>query len=264
MFHLTCKVETQSPEYISGIFNTYYEKAKEEGCIVKGIILINPNNPTGKAYSAEELRAILDFSKRNKLHLILDEIYALSYFGSGEFRSILSLEDIPDTVHFVWGLSKDFGLIGYRCGILWSKNISVLEFAKKVALYHCIPNNNQRTLSNLFSDIGWIQKTYLPTYSKRIRIAHKKTVDVFGRLQARIFKSSGGVYVWINLSKFMKESTFAEEFKLFKRLFEGGVYCTPGKEFYCAEPGWFRIIITNYDSHVDEGLRRIEAILKIS
>lgn len=51
----------------------------------------------------------------------------------------------------------------------------------------------------------------------------------------------------------MKRNTFTEEIELFRRLFDGGVFCTPGKEFYCAEPGWFRVVITNYDTHFQEG-----------
>lgn len=51
---------------------------KAEGRRVKGLILTSPQNPLGIIYSEEELRMCIDWAKTNGLHLISDEIYALS------------------------------------------------------------------------------------------------------------------------------------------------------------------------------------------
>lgn len=45
---------------------------------MKGLILTSPQNPLGIIYSEEELRMCIDWAKTNGLHLISDEIYALS------------------------------------------------------------------------------------------------------------------------------------------------------------------------------------------
>ena len=53
--------------------------------------------------------SLLFLSCRKQLHVIMDEIYALSVFNSSaSFRSVLSLPDIPDPqrTHLVWGISK--------------------------------------------------------------------------------------------------------------------------------------------------------------
>ncbi|KAK2100548.1 hypothetical protein P7K49_021896 [Saguinus oedipus] len=64
-----------------------------QGVKVKGLILINPQNPLGDVYSVEELQEYLVFAKRHKLHVIVDEVYMLSVFEeSVGYRSVLSLE----------------------------------------------------------------------------------------------------------------------------------------------------------------------------
>lgn len=43
-------------------------------------MLVNPHNPTGRIYSADTLRAYVQFAEKHDLHLIANEIYALSTF----------------------------------------------------------------------------------------------------------------------------------------------------------------------------------------
>ncbi len=50
-------------------------EAKKQGKNVKALCIINPGNPTGAIFSAETLEKIIQFSVRNKLVLISDEVY---------------------------------------------------------------------------------------------------------------------------------------------------------------------------------------------
>ncbi|CAM9179972.1 unnamed protein product [Phaeothamnion confervicola] len=59
---------------------TAYETAEAEGRRPRALLLTNPTNPTGQIYSADELRMALDFCRMRRLHLVSDEIYALSVF----------------------------------------------------------------------------------------------------------------------------------------------------------------------------------------
>ena len=43
-------------------------------------MLVNPHNPTGRTYSADTLRGYVQFAEKHDLHLISNEIYALSTF----------------------------------------------------------------------------------------------------------------------------------------------------------------------------------------
>lgn len=89
---------------------------------VAALLVANPENPLGRCYTAEMLRYMVDFCQREKLHFVVDEVYALSA-GPG-FTSVLSLDlrDALGNVHVLWGMSKDFGLGGCRVGFLATYN----------------------------------------------------------------------------------------------------------------------------------------------
>ncbi|XP_006159196.1 probable inactive 1-aminocyclopropane-1-carboxylate synthase-like protein 2, partial [Tupaia chinensis] len=67
--------------------------AKLDGKKVRGLVLINPQNPLGDIYSRDALKDYLEFAQRYNLHVIIDEIYMLSVFDeSATFHSVLSME----------------------------------------------------------------------------------------------------------------------------------------------------------------------------
>jgi alanine transaminase len=52
-----------------------YLKAKSEGIKIKGLVLINPGNPTGTIIGKETIKNIIEFCHRNNLTLLADEVY---------------------------------------------------------------------------------------------------------------------------------------------------------------------------------------------
>lgn len=80
----------------------------------KGIVVINPNNPTGALYSKEILQQIADLATEHSLIIFADEIYDRLVM-EGEHISIATLA--PDTLTITYnGLSKSHLIAGYRCG----------------------------------------------------------------------------------------------------------------------------------------------------
>ena len=83
----------------------------------KALILCSPSNPTGAAYTADELRALADAVKDQKFWIIVDEIYAQLIYGGFEQRSILEVApDLKDRTIIVDGVSKTFAMTGWRIG----------------------------------------------------------------------------------------------------------------------------------------------------
>lgn len=80
----------------------------------KGIVIINPNNPTGAVYPKETLLQIIDLAKRHNLVIFNDEIYDKLTFDQ-EFVSIATLTDEVPIVTFN-GLSKSYIVPGFRIG----------------------------------------------------------------------------------------------------------------------------------------------------
>ncbi len=93
----------------------------------KGIVIINPNNPTGTLYPKEILEEIVALARRHGLILFADEIYDRLVFDGLEHVSIASLA--PDLLTITYnGLSKSHLIAGYRCG--WMSLCGDKSFAK--------------------------------------------------------------------------------------------------------------------------------------
>lgn len=83
----------------------------------KAIVMNSPSNPTGAAYSAEELEKIAEIAVDNNLIVISDEIYERLIYDSFPFTSIASLgEEIKNLTIVVNGVSKAYSMTGWRIG----------------------------------------------------------------------------------------------------------------------------------------------------
>lgn len=81
----------------------------------RGIVVINPNNPTGAVYSKQTLLDIVDLAREHKLIIYSDEIYDKILYDGTEFTSMANLADDLMFVTFN-GLSKTYRAAGYRTG----------------------------------------------------------------------------------------------------------------------------------------------------
>ncbi len=81
----------------------------------KGIVVINPNNPTGALYSDELLKEIVEIARQNGLIIFADEIYDRLVFEGEKHTAIASLAPDLLTVCFN-GLSKSHKVAGFRAG----------------------------------------------------------------------------------------------------------------------------------------------------
>ena len=81
----------------------------------KGIVVINPNNPTGALYPREILEGIVEIAREHDLILFADEIYDRLVMDGGEHVALASLAPYLMTVSLN-GLSKSHLAAGYRCG----------------------------------------------------------------------------------------------------------------------------------------------------
>ncbi len=93
----------------------------------KGIVIINPNNPTGTLYPREVLEEIVEVCRNHGLIIFADEIYDRLVLDGLEHVSIASLA--PDLLTITFnGLSKSHLIAGYRCG--WMSLCGDKSFAK--------------------------------------------------------------------------------------------------------------------------------------
>ena len=81
----------------------------------RGIVVINPNNPTGAVYGLETLQGITDWARRRGLVQFADEIYGKVVYDDAVHRPLAALSEDVLTVTFN-GLSKAYRVAGFRVG----------------------------------------------------------------------------------------------------------------------------------------------------
>ena len=81
----------------------------------RGIVIINPNNPTGAVYSKELLMEIVEIARQHNLIIFADEIYDKILYDAAQHHSIAALAPDLLTVTFN-GLSKTYRVAGFRQG----------------------------------------------------------------------------------------------------------------------------------------------------
>jgi aspartate aminotransferase/aminotransferase len=82
----------------------------------KVIIINNPNNPSGKIYTKEELRKLMEIAERHNLFVISDEAYSDFVPPEEPFHSIGLMDPEKKRTFIVNSLSKCMGLSGWRVG----------------------------------------------------------------------------------------------------------------------------------------------------
>lgn len=98
----------------------------------RGIVLCNPNNPTGYLYSADEMETLKDIILKYNLYLIADEAYREFCYG-GKHISAMTLKDAENNVILTDTISKRYSACGARMGALVTKNKAVMETVLKFA-----------------------------------------------------------------------------------------------------------------------------------
>ncbi len=168
---------------------------------IAGILIINPDNPTGMIYPKSVLKEIVAIAKQYDLFLVCDEIYSNIYYGDEPFVQLAELLDgVPAII--MKGLSKEVPWPGARCGWIevynkdsdpvFARYIKTINDAKMLEV--CSTTLPQKVLPGILSNPQY--KDYLQSrrdaYSARAEIAHKalrKIKDV------SVVKPSGAFYV---------------------------------------------------------------------
>lgn len=88
----------------------------------KGILICNPNNPTGYVYTPSEMGQIRDLVKKHNLYLFSDEVYREFIYNDTPYVSACHLEGIEENVVLIDSVSKRYSECGIRIGALITKN----------------------------------------------------------------------------------------------------------------------------------------------
>ena len=217
------------------------------------LIFNSPDNPTGTVYNERSLLGIAALAKKHDLWVISDEIYARIVF-TGEYRSIWSLERMPERTIIIDGFSKSFAMTGWRLGYAVAP-VELVDAMDLVVL-------NTFTCAAEFTQLAAIEALRDPTSAVAAMVAeYQLRRDLFISALRRIpgfrcHAPEGAFYAWVNI-----EDTGLPAEELQKILLEeAGVAVIAGAAFGAAGRNYLRFSLVSARHLLEDALDRIERV----
>ncbi|MBB1077989.1 pyridoxal phosphate-dependent aminotransferase [Rhodoferax sp. 4810] len=231
----------------------------------KGIVLINPNNPTGVLYSDELLKGIITIARENGLVILADEVYDKVLYDGVKHTALASLSTDVLTLTFN-SLSKSYRSCGYRAG--WM----VVSGNKKAASDY-IEGLNMLSNMKLCSNVPgqWAIQTALGGYQSindlvceggRLRRQRDLAYELITAIPGvTCVKPQAALYMFPKLDPTLYPVTDDRQFFL-ELLRETRVMLVQGTGFNWQQPDHFRIVFLPHEDDLREAISRIAKFLE--
>lgn len=225
------------------------------------IYLCSPNNPTGSAYTKEQLKAWVDYANKQDAVILFDAAYE-AFITEDLPRSIFEIEGSRTCAIEFCSLSKTAGFTGTRCGYTiipkelnrCGKSIYDLWYRRQATKFNGVSWPVQCAAAAVFSEEGQKQiKENIAYYQENAKVI-ANALDELG------IWYTGGVnspYLWLKCPKGMKSWEFFD-FLLEK----ANVVGTPGAGFGKNGEGYFRLTAFGGKEATKEAVTRIKQVLK--
>ncbi|KAK4099517.1 PLP-dependent transferase [Parathielavia hyrcaniae] len=274
--------QTDSAQTIVAAYRTAAALAKTGGTRIRGLLLCNPHDPYGHICTTDVLDDLLQFCEEADIHLLFDEIYALSTFGrieaqagslrrdnkpltspSDRFVSVLS-RDLKklgfdgSRVHVLYSISKDLVCSGLRMGCL------VTQANPDLRMWQAILNNARLSTATavmaapLLADLARLD-ALVDLNVRRLRRAARAAVRFAEFHGLTYYKPVAGLYIWLRLCPEPKGCESGDEEEELVRGCAGrGVLVGSGADYAAERAGWFRLTFAVPEHVLFEALRRVE------
>jgi len=196
----------------------------------KAIIICNPNNPTGKVFTRDELSFIAELCKEFDALCFTDEIYEhILYERDGEqlkHTSIAQLDGMRERTVIVNSMSKTYSVTGWRVGYCIAPP-AITNAIRKVHDFLTVG------AAAPLQTAGAYALSLPPEYYEKLRadyaMRRDMLVPVLEKAGFGVFRPDGAYYVMTDISRF----GFANDIEFTRYLVrEIGVACVPGSSFY--------------------------------
>ena len=175
-----------------------YNKVKYNPNIV-GILIINPDNPTGMVYPLEALKRIVEIAREFKLFLLCDEIYLnITYNGAIAYSLAEVIQDVPGIA--MKGISKELPWPGARCGWMeyynrdkdkeFDRFCHALDNAKMIEV--CSTKLPQLAIPKILADPRF--KIYREATNQKIGKRSKLIADILRTVPQLTFNETYGAF----------------------------------------------------------------------
>lgn len=229
------------------------------------IYLCSPNNPTGAAYTKEQLEQWVKYAKKQNAIILYDAAYEAYISDSSVPRSIFAVEGARECAIEFCSLSKTAGFTGTRCGytvipkelMINDKNgntysVYKLWYRRQATKFNGVSYPVQCAAAACFTPEGQKQiKANIAYYMDNAKVI-SAALDELG------IKYTGGKnspYIWLKCPNGMKSWDFFD-----KLLNEVQVVGTPGAGFGVNGEGWFRLTAFGDKENTAEAVKRIKSL----
>ena len=215
----------------------------------KVVICISPSNPTGRALSREELKAMADAvaASGSNAFIVSDEIYRELYYTAERPASIS--EFYPRTI-IVSGLSKSMRMTGWRIGWLAGD----AEVMKAALVLHGYVVTCASSISQKAALAAWTAEAAVAREEYRA-IFHRRRDHLLALLRdelgLRCVTPEGAFYAMVDVSH------FGDEMRVAEAGLEHGVVTIPAAAFGDESRGYLRISFCADEAKLSEGARRL-------
>lgn len=231
------------------------------------IYLCSPNNPTGSAYTFDQLKEWVDYALANNAVIIYDAAYEAFITQNDIPRSIFCIEGAKKCAIEICSLSKTAGFTGTRCGYTVvpdaliqkdssGNDVKLAEIwaRRQGSKFNGVSYPVQRGAEAVFTPEGQKQCGENIAYYRENARMIGETCDALG------IKYTGGVnspYIWLKCPDNMNSWEFFD-----KLLNEIQVVGTPGAGFGKNGDGWFRLTAFGTHEATKEAMERLKGLLK--
>ncbi len=230
----------------------------------KGIVLINPNNPTGAVYSRDFLLEVIEIARQNKLIIFADEIYDKILYDGAVHHSIAPLADDVLCVTFN-GLSKSYRVCGFRAGWMLLSGprhqaagyIAGLEMLASMRLCANVPM--QHAIQTALGGYQSINELILP--GGRLLEQRDKAWEMINAIDGvSCVKPKGALYLFPKID--IKRFNIADDEKMMLDfLKQEKVLMVHGTGFNWPKPDHFRIVTLPRVDDLEMAISRFERFL---
>ena len=246
--------------YASSNKENHFLAMPDESVKADIIYLCSPNNPTGAAYSAEQLKIWVDYALKNNAVILYDAAYE-AFIKDDSPRSICTIEGARECAIELCSLSKTAGFTGTRCGYTVipkelerdGHNLHALWYRRQATKFNGVSWPVQCAAAEVFSNEGLRQIQENLDYYKQNAAVISSALDELG-----IYYTGGknSPYIWLECPNGMGSWEFFDYL-----LQNAAVVGTPGEGFGENGRGYFRLTSFNSLEKTKEAVERIKALL---
>lgn len=231
----------------------------------RGIVVINPNNPTGALYPAEFLEKVIDIARRHNLIIFADEIYDKVVYDGNVHTSIASLADDVLFVTFN-GLSKNYRICGYRAGwlVVSGEKRHARDYIEGLNMLACMRlcanAPGQLAIQTALGGYQSIEDLVAPTgrLCKQRDLAYKLITEIPG---ISCTKPAAALYLFPRLDPKVYPIADDQQFIL-DLLLKEKVLLVQGSGFNWHKPDHFRVVFLPNVDDLTEAIGRIARFLE--